>query len=293
MIEWDPVKITPPDRPWLDDDRIVRQWGVEAAQSFVAPQPDRADSPRPRSDTVLYATRPENISRRIRGFQFITKVGSADTPSFPTWPINTRTCDLASQDHSGRHQSPFVNGFIISSSRTRSGPGSLWARFHLRGYESDSFSPSCSGPFSEQRQPGLHRRRLPRSCDIAILERKGVDVTGRLLERVAAVFGQSRAQAAYRVGADIEATILAGQEVSQEQIESFLAEAVSKNAFPMLLNTKPIWWETHPLMKVLAQFKTWPIRQTNLIYQDVLEVYGQDRRPHAADRLPDRHAAGG
>jgi hypothetical protein len=39
----------------------------------------------------------------------------------------------------------------------------------------------------------------------------------------------------------------------------------------MILNSKPIWYDAHPGMKVLAQFKTWPMRQVNMIWQDVVK----------------------
>jgi hypothetical protein len=301
MIEWDPVKILPHliDRNWMTIEG-VRQWGVEKhGQSFPLLRSrierirrDYGSDAAQRIENYVQVAfggrspasqQAEDISRRVRGFQFITKVGIS--------PI-TIIRNMADRLPKGMAISPlgtiraaidyppFVNGFIEAAQKLEErmvragvvfGHGSL-----SEGYEAGSFfSELLGGPFSESEWGNqvfiatVAYHKLMH--DIAILERKGVDVTGRLLERVAAVFGQSRAQAAYRVGPDIEATILAGQEVSQEQIENFLAEAVSKNAFPMLLNTKPVWYETHPLMKVLAQFKTWPIRQTNLIYQDVLK----------------------
>lgn len=301
MIEWDPVKILPHliDRNWMTIEG-VRQWGVEKhGQSFPLLRSrierirrDYGSDAAQRIENYVQVAfggrspasqQAEDISRRVRGFQFITKVGIS--------PI-TIIRNMADRLPKGMAISPlgtiraaidyppFVNGFIEAAQKLEErmvragvvfGHGSL-----SEGYEAGSFfSELLGGPFSESERGNqvfiatVAYHKLMH--DIAILERKGVDVTGRLLERVAAVFGQSRAQAAYRVGPDIEATILAGQEVSQEQIENFLAEAVSKNAFPMLLNTKPVWYETHPLMKVLAQFKTWPIRQTNLIYQDVLK----------------------
>jgi len=301
MIEWDPVKILPHliDRNWMTIEG-VRQWGVEKhGQSFPLLRSrierirrDYGSDAAQRIENYVQVAfggrspasqQAEDISRRIRGFQFITKVGISPITILRNMadrlPKGMAISPLGTI-RAAIEYPPFVNGFIEAAQKLEErmvragvvfGHGSL-----SEGYESGSFfSKLLGGPFSESERGNqvfiatVAYHKLMH--DIAILERKGVDVTGRLLERVAAVFGQSRAQAAYRVGADIEATILAGQEVSQEQIESFLAEAVSKNAFPMLLNTKPIWWETHPLMKVLAQFKTWPIRQTNLIYQDVLK----------------------
>lgn len=301
MIEWDPVKILPHliDRNWMTIEG-VRQWGVEKhGQSFPLLRSrierirrDYGSDAAQRIENYVQVAfggrspaskQAEDISRGVRGFQFITKVGISPITIIRNMadrlPKGMAISPLGTI-RSAIDYPPFVNGFIEAAQKLEERmvrAGAVFGHGSLsEGYEAGSFfSELLGGPFSESERGNqvfiatVAYHKLMH--DIAILERKGVDVTGRLLERVAAVFGQSRAQAAYRVGPDIEATILAGQEVSQEQIENFLAEAVSKNAFPMLLNTKPVWYETHPLMKVLAQFKTWPIRQTNLIYQDVLK----------------------
>ncbi|MFA7050405.1 MAG: hypothetical protein WC164_04845, partial [Patescibacteria group bacterium] len=301
MIEWDPVKVLPHliDRNWMTIEG-VRQWGTEkGGQSFPLL---RSRIERIRRDYGSdHAQRIENyvqvafgdrstvhknaeaISRTVRGFQFISKVGISPLTIMRNMadriPKGMAISPLATIRASIEYP-PFVNGFIRASQKLEErmvragvvfGHGSL-----SEGYESGSFfSKLLGGPFSESERGNqvfiatVAYHKLMH--DISILEQRGVDVSGRLLERVASVFGQGRSQAAFRVGPEIEATILAGQPVSQEQIEAFLADAVSRNAFPMLLNTKPVWYETHPLMKVLAQFKTWPIRQTNLIWNDVLK----------------------
>jgi len=58
-----------------------------------------------------------------------------------------------------------------------------------------------------------------------------------------------------------------------------LHTAVKNKAFPLILNTKPIWYDTHPMMKVLAQFKTWPIQQTNMIWNDVIKYTVKSKDP--------------
>ena len=301
MIEWDPVKILPHliDRNWMTIEG-VRQWGVEKhGQSFPLLRSrierirrDYGSDAAQRIENYVQVAfggrspasqQAEDISRRVRGFQFITKVGISPITILRNMadrlPKGMAISPLGTI-RAAIEYPPFVNGFIEAAQKLEErmvragvvfGHGSL-----SEGYESGSFfSKLLGGPFSESERGNqvfiatVAYHKLMH--DISILEQRGVDVSGRLLERVASVFGQGRSQAAFRVGPEIEATILAGQPVSQEQIEAFLADAVSRNAFPMLLNTKPIWWETHPLMKVLAQFKTWPIRQTNLIYQDVLK----------------------
>lgn len=301
MIEWDPVKVLPHliDRNWMTIEG-VRQWGTEkGGQSFPLL---RSRIERIRRDYGSdHAQRIENyvqvafgdrsivhknaeaISRTVRGFQFISKVGISPLTIMRNMadriPKGMAISPLATIRASIEYP-PFVNGFIRASQKLEDRmvrAGAVFGHGSLsEGYEAGSFfSELLASPFAQSERGNqvfiatVAYHKLMH--DIAILESRGADVSGRLIDRLAAVFGQSRAQAAYRVGPDIEATILAGQPVSQEQIEAFLADAVSRNAFPMLLNTKPVWYETHPLMRVIAQFKTWPIRQTNLIWNDVLK----------------------
>ena len=73
--------------------------------------------------------------------------------------------------------------------------------------------------------------------------------------------------------------MLKGERLTQDQINYILHTAVKNKAFPLILNTKPIWYDAHPMMKVLAQFKTWPIQQTNMIWNDVVKYTIKSKDP--------------
>ena len=64
---------------------------------------------------------------------------------------------------------------------------------------------------------------------------------------------------------------MTGKPVQVDLINEALHRTVRDRAFPMVLNTKPIWYDTQPLVKILAQFKTWPIQQTKMIWNDVIK----------------------
>jgi len=175
---------------------------------------------------------------------------------------------------------PFINAFLPHAQRLEDqmirngvvfGHGSL-----SEGYEAGSFfadlarSPFASSERANQVFIGLvHYKKLMH--DIAILEREHAGSMSRVENAIRTVFGQSPAQATERVKSKIAAKIAAAEELTQEDIYRSLHEMVRDRAFPMILSTKPIWYDAHPMMKVLAQFKTWPMRQTNMIWQDVVK----------------------
>jgi len=309
MIEWDPAKILPHtiNRNWMTIEG-VRQWGVdEHGQSFpkLASRLERirrdygADAAQ-RIETYITTSfggksrasvNAEKIGNMIRGYQFITKVGSSAATILrnmfdrlpKSWTISPMGTIRTWIDYP-----PFLNAFIKSSQKLEDRmirAGAVFGHGSLsEGFEAGSFfGELASAPFSESERgnqvtiAAVAYDKLMH--DIAILEKHGTDVSGRLIDAVARVFGLHASQASYRVGPEITAKVMAGEEVSQDDIDAFLANAVSNNAYPMLLNTKTIWYNSHPFMKVLAQFKTWPVRQTNMIWNDVLKYTVKAKDP--------------
>ena len=223
------------------------------------------------------------ISNVIRGFQFSTKI--AMSPLTIGRNMADRIAKGMMASPLGTIQAsveypPFVNAVLPHAQRLEDqmirngvvfGHGSL-----SEGYEAGSFfadlakSPFASSERGNQVFLGLvHYKKLMH--DIAILEREHAGSMGRVENAIRTVFGQSAAQATERVGPKIAAKLAAGEEIEQKDIYRFLHEMVRDRAFPMVLSTKPIWYDAHPMMKVLAQFKTWPMRQTNMIWEDVVK----------------------
>lgn len=52
-----------------------------------------------------------------------------------------------------------------------------------------------------------------------------------------------------------------------EAIQEILHRTVRDQAFPVILSTKRLWWDTAPWLRLAAQFKTWPIEQMGFIYK--------------------------
>ncbi|KKK52857.1 hypothetical protein LCGC14_3100700, partial [marine sediment metagenome] len=62
-----------------------------------------------------------------------------------------------------------------------------------------------------------------------------------------------------------------GKELNGDLLDAVLHRTVRDKTFPILLSTKPIWWDNHPWARAAAQFKTWPVRQTQHIWNDVIK----------------------
>ena len=54
------------------------------------------------------------------------------------------------------------------------------------------------------------------------------------------------------------------------EIQAVLHRASRDQAFPVILSTKRLWWDNQPFMKVLSQFKIWPIEQIGFIYRSAM-----------------------
>jgi hypothetical protein len=112
--------------------------------------------------------------------------------------------------------------------------------------------------------------------DVELLQKKtkGDKLANHLADKISGILGRSSGQVKYRLKemgleGDVIDNLQEGQKLTEEQVNTILHEAVRDKAFPMIMSTKPIWYDNHPMVKVLMQFKTWPIRQTEMIWNDV------------------------
>ncbi|MFH0826096.1 MAG: hypothetical protein V2B18_25375 [Pseudomonadota bacterium] len=296
MVEWDGARTlsTVIERNWMTVEG-VRKWGVDFQKLYGRLERMReehgADAAQ-RVKTFIQISfgiqspagrEAQTISNLIRAFQFITKIslspltivrnmidrlakGMMDSPlatiqTFIEYPpfIN------ALLPHARRLEDQMIRNGVVFGHGTIS-----------EGYEAGSFfADLAKSPFTASERgnqvfiAAVNYKKLMH--DIAILEREYPGSLGRIEKAVRTVFGQAPAQAAERVGPDIAAKVAAGAEVKQEDIYRFLHEMVRDRAFPMILTTKSIWYDAHPMMKILAQFKTWPMRQTDMIWRDVVK----------------------
>lgn len=237
----------------------------------------------------------QRISGNIRGYQFLTKVGNSPitilrnmfdriAKGFTISPMGTIRAFAK--------YPPFINQFIgysqdIEYEMIRRGAvfghGSI-----SEGFEAGSVvTELASRPFSISERGNqvfisivAYQKLLD---DVALLaKRQGKDniltqVSNRVLDKV---FGgkiklsdpvKTRIKEGSLNPDKLIERLEAGKKISQVEIDFFLHQAIKEKAFPMIMSTKPVWYDNSPWLKVLAQFKTWPVRQLNMVWQDVVK----------------------
>ena len=307
MIEWDGAKVLPSlvERNWLTVEG-VRKWGdkfnlaktrIETIKSEHGA--DEALRVKTFIETSFGIKSPasrqaQKISNLVRGYQFVAKVGTSPltimrnmfdrvAKGFTISPMGTIKAFV--------EYPPFINQFIKSSQKLEESMirgGAVFGHGTIsEGFEAGNVvTELASAPFSSSERGNQVTIALVQYHKLLddISKLKGrKEVTNRLTEVVRGIFGQSTEQIKYRIeragSAELVESLLNGEQLSEDQINFILHKAVKEKAYPMILNTKPIWYDSHPFMKVLAQFKTWPVRQTNMIWQDVVKYTVKSKDP--------------
>jgi hypothetical protein len=296
-IEWDGLHVLPMliEKNWMTVEG-VRQWGngfglAKSRIENIKEQQGVDDAYRVKLfiETAfgiksIASRQAQEISRQIRGFQFVSKVGLSPitimrnmfdriAKGFTVSPMSTIKTSIK--------YPPFINQFIRSSQKHEDWmirSGAVFGHGSLsEGYEAGSvLAELASSPFSASERGNqvfiamVQYDKFLR--DLATLKGKDT-VLGRLTDKISYIWGSGTGQIKHRItdaaGEQALNKALAGEEMTQDEIEFMLHKAVRDKAFPMVLSTKPIWYDNHPFIKVLAQFKTWPSQQLNMIWRDV------------------------
>ena len=97
----------------------------------------------------------------------------------------------------------------------------------------------------------------------------------KAFDKLATVVGGSQKQVKNRLrelgNEELIERLAKGEELNGDLLDAVLHRTVRDKTFPILLSTKPIWWDNHPWARTAAQFKTWPVRQTQHIWNDVIK----------------------
>jgi hypothetical protein len=106
---------------------------------------------------------------------------------------------------------------------------------------------------------------------------------GRLISPLEAI-GKSPRQAEARLLKDLGSEELLERAIMNESIpddvlSEILHRTVRDRAFPVILSTKRLWWDNKPIIRLMAQFKTWPIEQAGHIWNDILKDVVKNRDP--------------
>ena len=297
MIEWDGIHTLPHliERNWMTVEG-VRQWGNNFGRAHsrietIKNQRGTDDAYRVKlfietsfGIKSIASQFSKEVSRQVRGYQFITKVGLSPltimrnmfdriAKGFTISPLSTIKASIK--------YPPFINQFIRSAQKHEDWmirSGAVFGHGSLsEGYEAGSvITELASAPFSSsERGNQVFIAMVQYDKFLRDLSRlKGRDkVLARLMKPASWIWGSSERALKYRIseaaGEKALEKALAGEEMTQEEIEFMLHKTVRDKAFPMVLSTKPIWYDNHPFVKMLAQFKTWPMSQLNMIWRDV------------------------
>lgn len=302
-VEWDGSKTLPPliSKNWLMVEG-VRKWGVQFNKVDNLIEDIRAEMGNHQADQVKQFIRSnfgagrtsspqsERLSNALRSYQFNTKVALSPltiirnmTDRLPKglqiapWSVNLRA--LAKYP-------PFLNKFIRSSRKIEEdmirsgavfGHGSLAEGFEPGNVLSKAVGTAFS---SSERGNQVHLalvKKLAIERDIMTLSKMlgKNDPFTKVFDSFKTIIGQSQKQVKNRLRElgteDLVDRLAEGEGLDKDVLDAVLHRAVRDHTFPVILSTKRIWWDNHPWARVIAQFKTWPVEQTSLIYNDVLK----------------------
>ncbi|MCE5185398.1 MAG: hypothetical protein LLF76_04665 [Planctomycetaceae bacterium] len=301
FVEWDGAKILSCllEKNWLAVEG-VRAWGnnfnlINSRAEQIAARYGRKEAERVKlfiktSFSVISpaSTESQKISDVIRGYQFNTKVGLSPLTILRNMTDRiakslTLTTNFAINLSTAVKYPPFINQFIRSSQRLERDMirrGAVFGHGSLsEGYEAGSFFSDIAGhPFSASERGNQIQiaitKYLQLKRDLATLEKRGgKDAISTKIANALKIPFQDATK--YRIaehgGEQLLDKALAGEAIPDDLINEVLHRTVRDKAFPMVISTKPLWYDNHPMVKVLAQFKTWPMKQTAMIWNDVVK----------------------
>lgn len=299
MIEWDGAKVLPGlfERNWLTIEG-VRKWGLEFEhlENYIEQIKNKYgqhEAKRVKTFIEISFGRTSDASKEaqqicnlIRAYQFQTKVGLSPitilrnmtdriAKGFTISPMSTIKTFI--------EYPPFINQFIESSQKLEEQMIKMGAVFGhgsiSEGYEAGNvLTELTSSPFTASERGNqvtialvtMHKMYN----DIQRLKSKD-KLMNHVLDKVSYIWGGGTKQIQERLkkmgGQELLDKINKGEELTQDEVGYILHTAVKEKAFPMIMSTKPLWYDNHPFIKTMAQFKTWPVRQLNMIWQDVIK----------------------
>jgi len=299
-IEWDGASILPHlvERNWMTVEG-VRQWGKDFGRVYSRLEQIRSKyGPKAakRVETFIStsfgkmspaSTEAQNISNIVRGYQYATKVGISPITILRNMFDRFAKMLVISQNPKVvatalKEYPPFANAFMESARKledkvTRAGAvfghGSI-----AEGYEPGNMLSEIIGkPFSESEKGNqvfigvVRYHQILKDID-TWQRRKGTDsITTRLANRLGLALKDPVKYHLQEHGSKVLEALEKGEPITDDLINEALHYTVRDKAFPIVLSTKPMWWETQPLLKIFTQFKTWPKEQLGMIWNDVLK----------------------
>lgn len=239
--------------------------------------------------------RSREISETVRSVQFITKI--ATSPLTIARNMTDRffnkgpaIAPLSLQLRATLRYPPFINRWIkgarlIEDDMVRAGAvfghGSI-----AEGVEPGRVITQAIGkPFSISERGNqvylalLSSMRMQRDMARYLQDQGSNNRLGRLLQSMVSLGDESPVAVRRRLqrrglldkSNEELVRILERGELAPEELHAILHRASRDLTFPVILSTKRMWWDNHPWIRVMAQFKTWPVEQVGFIWQTTVK----------------------
>ena len=237
----------------------------------------------------------QRISRDLRAVQFIGKI--AMSPLTITRNMIDRfakaytTGGLSTTLRATLKFPPFVNVWIKSSEQIKDQmirSGAVFSHGSIaEGIEPATIIMKMVGaPFTSSERGNqifealVAKMKLERDINL-YLEAKPKSALGKIFKSIQSLGENTESEIAERIkeaGLADKSTeelvkLLAeskGGDLLPIEVQAVLHRASRDQAFPVILSTKRLWWDNQPFMKVLAQFKVWPIEQIGFFYRSAM-----------------------
>ena len=294
-IEWDGSKTLPKlfERNWMTIEG-VRKWGndfelVSALTENISIEYGTDKGKMVKSFIETSFGKSPGISREAKkvrdivvGYQFFSKVALSPltiirnmADRIPKGMMDSPVSTLRAM----AEYPPFINGFLGWSQKLEEEMikrGAIFSHGSLtEGFETDNaIAEAFKTPFASSERGNQVFIAVVRyhklKADLVKVNAIKPGFWENITNLTEGLFSTKKA-AEIRIGDRIMEKVNSGETISVEDVNKFLHEAVQNRAFPMLLDTKPIWWDSSVLGRLFSQFKTWTVRQTNMIWNDVVK----------------------
>lgn len=196
-----------------------------------------------------------------------------------------------------RQYPPFINPFVKSARKLAEKmrrTGAVRARTELTALEDvpgEKITRLSMIPFGKVEQGNQTYSAIAagKAIEYYVNRLMALDKAGRLKRFLnSAVNLQVSSKAAseralHRLGMtdeQIHAAITSGKPLTEDQVEAAMHKLSLDTQFALTLDTQPLWWQTSPWMRLMWKFKTFGLRQTGMIYNNVVkESFKGNPRP--------------
>lgn len=238
--------------------------------------------------------RSRDVAENIRGAQFITKIALSPLTiarnMIDRYAKGLTIAPLSVNVRATLKYPPFLNVWIKSARKIEEDmfrAGAVFGHGSIaEGVEPGRIVTSAIGrPFSVSEQGNqtylalVSSMRMQRDIKRYFQDQGTDNRLGRLLQSLVSLADESPPSVRRRLkdhklldlsNEDL-VKILESGKVAPVELHAALHRASRDLTFPVIMSTKRMWWDNHPWVRVMAQFKTWPAEQVGFIWKSTVQ----------------------